>query len=332
MGTNDGTPVATPKERAAAQDGARPPIGDRGAQVRSAPVLGSPELLTAIIDTTPVGVCVTTDDGFFEQVNPAYERLYGYSAAELIGRHFTMVVPQDQRAALTDLHDRFISFGAEMRGEWEVITKDRSRRTILADACRLVGADGRYRKVTFELDITERIQMEADLADANERLAHLAAHDALTGLPNHHRSRELIDQAVEQAERYGRALSAAVIDLDHFKTINDTFGHLVGDDLLIAFARVMRSQLRTVDIAGRIGGEEFLVLMPETPASGARIVLERLRDCCRDQLRTPSGEPLRFSAGLVDFCPPEDADAVIRRADQALYRAKAAGRDRTEVG
>jgi len=74
------------------------------------------------------------------------------------------------------------------------------------------------------------------------------------------------------------------------------------------------------------------VLMPETPASGARIVLERLRDCCRDQLRTPSGEPLRFSAGLVDFCPPEDADALIRRADQALYRAKAAGRDRTEVG
>jgi diguanylate cyclase (GGDEF)-like protein/PAS domain S-box-containing protein len=295
-------------------------------------VIGSEAALHAIVDASPVGVCITTDDGLFEHVNPAYERLCGWSAAELVGRHVSMVVAEGQRAALADRHDQFIARGVDVRGEDQIRTKDRSRRTVVTNAARVVGSDGRYRKVTFVVDVTDRSRLEADLGDAHERLAHLATHDSLTGLPNHRRTRELLDQATEVAERYGRGLAVAVVDLDHFKAINDSFGHLVGDDLLVAFARLLNAQLRAVDGAGRTGGEEFLVLMPETSPEDARIVLERLRDCCRDQIRTPQGHPLRFSAGVVEPLPNELPDAVLRRAELTMVRAKAGGRDRTEVG
>lgn len=295
-------------------------------------MIGTEEALHAVLDASPVGVCITTEDGLFERANPAFERLSGWSAAELVGRHLSMVVAEDQRATLSDRHDQFIARGVDVRGEYQIRTKDRSRRTVVTNAARVVGSDGRYRKVTFVVDVTDRTRLEADLGEAHERLAHLAGRDSLTGLPNHRRTREMLEQATEVAERYGRGLAVGVLDLDHFKAINDGFGHLVGDDLLVAFARLLRAQLRAVDTAGRTGGEEFVVLMPETSPDGARIVLERLRDCCRDQLRTPQGHPLRFSAGVVEPLQHELPDAVLRRAELAMVRAKAGGRDRTEIG
>lgn len=297
------------------------------------------EVLIAVIDATPVGVCVTTEEGIFEHVNPAYERFYGYAADELVGQHFTLVVPPEDRAALRRIHDRFIARGGPIREEWEVVTRDRSRRTVLADACRVLGADGRYRKVTFVVDITERHRMEADLAQANAelaeanlRLAHLAAHDSLTGLPNHRRSHELLVQAVEVAERYERGLSIAVIDLDSFKTVNDTYGHIEGDVVLSTFARLLQGQLRAVDAAGRVGGEEFLVVLPETDPDGACVMLERLRTACWDHLHTPDGTTVQFSAGVAGFVAHDVPEMLLRRADVALYRAKDGGRNRTEIG
>ena len=296
-------------------------------------------VLRAVIDATPVGVCVTTEDGVVEHVNPAYERLYGYSAAELVGQHFTLVVPPENRAELRRLHDRFIARGTAVGEEWEVIGRDRLRRRVLANACRVVGADGRYRKVTFVVDITERHRMEADLAqantelaDANLRLAHMAAHDALTGLPNHRRTHELLVQAVEIAERYHRGLTIALMDLDRFKSINDTFGHVEGDVVLKEFARLLQAELRAVDAAGRVGGEEFLMVLPETDAEGACVVLERLRTACWDHLHTPDGATVQFSAGVAAFAPHDMPELLVQRADVALYRAKEAGRNRTVVG
>lgn len=324
-----GTPGTTPGT--GADTDPRAPDRPR-TSVRNAPVIGSEAALHAVLDASPVGACITTDDGLFEYVNPAYERLSGWSAVELAGRHVSMVVAEDQRAALADRHDQFIARGVDVRGEYQIRTKERARRTVVTNAARVVGSDGRYRKVTFVVDVTDRARMEADLGEAHERLAHLATHDSLTGLPNHRRTRELLEQAVEIAERYGRGLAVAVVDLDQFKQVNDTFGHLVGDDLLVAFARLLRAQLRAVDTAGRTGGEEFVVVMPETSRDGACIVLERLRDCCRDQLRTPQGHPLRFSAGVVEPLAHELPDAVLRRAELTMARAKAGGRDRTEVG
>jgi PAS domain S-box-containing protein len=123
-----------------------------------------------VIEKTPIGICVTDEIGRFEFVNPAFRRIYQYECDELVGRHFTMIVPEADRKLLTDLHDEFLATGGEacMRGEWEVMPRDGRRLTILADAARIFGDDGRPRKVTYVMDITERKRMEGELAEAKE--------------------------------------------------------------------------------------------------------------------------------------------------------------------
>ncbi len=125
-----------------------------------------------LIERTPLGLCITNPNGIFEYVNPAYCRLYGYTTDELVGRHFTVVVPEEHRAALSALHDRFIVGEAELRGEWEVVRKDGQRLHILADAARIQGEDGAPRKVTFVMDITERVNAERLRQDIEAIVRH----------------------------------------------------------------------------------------------------------------------------------------------------------------
>ncbi len=296
-------------------------------------------LLLSVLDVAPVAACVTSADGILEHVNGAYERLFGYAADELVGQHFTVVVPPEGRAQARRAHTRLVTRGGEIRPEWETITKDRRRLQVLADACRIPSEDGGYRAVTYVVDPTERrslraqlAQADAEVAEVNLRLAHMATHDTLTGLANNRRSRELLAQAVEVAERYERGLAVAVVDLDHFARINTTFGHVEGDEALITFARLLEGQLRAVDTAGRIGGEEFLVLLPETTADGARVLLDRVRTACWDHLHTPDGRTVEFSAGAVEFRQHDTPTSIARRAGEALESAKAAGGNRTVVG
>ena len=128
------------------------------------------ERLRRIVENTPVGICITNSEGRFEYVNPQYLRLYQYSRDELIGRHFTVVVPERDRQELTELHDQFFNGEGELRGEWEVVRKDGTTRSILADAAQIIDLDGEQKKVTFVMDITQRKHAEESLRDANERL------------------------------------------------------------------------------------------------------------------------------------------------------------------
>lgn len=289
-------------------------------------------MLQTILDSTPVGVCITTEDGIFEQVNPAYCRLYGYTAEELIGRPFTMIVPPEDTDQLAALHRAFVDDGAEIRGEWPVLLKDGTRKQILADACRVVAPDGRYRKVTFVLDITERKRLESELIRANEILADLARHDPLTNLANHRHTHELLGAAVETAHRHGRDLSVAALDLDHFKRINDRYGHRIGDEVLVGFAALMRAAVRAPDTVGRMGGEEFLMILPDTSVADAVGLLDRIRHTCEAEPVSSARIVVSFSAGLAGFAEGDQAQSLVDRADDALYQAKEQGRGRTVLG
>lgn len=140
--------------------------------------------LHQIINATPIGICITDDAGIFEYVNPAYENIYGYPSAELIGRHFSLVVPEPCRQELSTLHDQFIQGKAEVQGEWTVVGKTGRPFTILSNAARMVGADGRRKKkVTFVTDISQRKQAEEVLKQAkltaeqaNQTNSELMAH------------------------------------------------------------------------------------------------------------------------------------------------------------
>jgi diguanylate cyclase (GGDEF)-like protein len=162
------------------------------------------------------------------------------------------------------------------------------------------------------------------------QLVQLASQDALTGLPNRRRTQELALMALDLAKSTGKPLTLALIDMDHFKDINDRCGHAAGDHVLQEFARAGREALRETDILGRWGGEEFLLLMPETPVELAIASLERLRTLVFGIRLPPTGSDLQvsLSAGLASFDPTvKSFEDFVARADAALYRAKHDGRD-----
>jgi diguanylate cyclase (GGDEF)-like protein len=144
---------------------------------------------------------------------------------------------------------------------------------------------------------------------------------------------ELLVQQVKQAERVGRGFSLCILDLDHFKQINDSFGHGVGDEVLRSFADLARRKLRETDALARWGGEEFLLLMPDTTVDQALLVVQRMRAGLTD-LHVADALPelrLTFSAGLTEFQFDEALETTIERADRLLYQAKSEGRNCTRA-
>ncbi len=167
---------------------------------------------------------------------------------------------------------------------------------------------------------------------ARNQMRELAATDGLTGLYNHRRVRELLREEMRRAERYNRPLSVLMVDVDGFKSFNDAYGHPSGDELLRTVAHLLRSGVRTVDRIGRYGGEEFIIVMPETHKDDAFLLAERLRSAMEQRaFMLVAGEEIHrtVSVGVASY--PEDGlnpQEVISRADEALYRAKNSGRNR----
>jgi diguanylate cyclase (GGDEF)-like protein len=176
---------------------------------------------------------------------------------------------------------------------------------------------------------TQKIALEQALAHIRE----MAARDELTGLPNRRRMMTLLQEHATRHARGGPRFFVCIIDLDHFKSINDTYGHAAGDAVLRAFAAQARVVLRTTDMIGRWGGEEFLLLLQETPPGDPTLGVARLRDSLADLPASPALLDLRvrFSAGFARYEDGEPIDQAIERADRALYAAKSAGRNRSVV-
>ncbi|MBN4050212.1 GGDEF domain-containing protein [Desulfobulbus sp. AH-315-M07] len=167
-----------------------------------------------------------------------------------------------------------------------------------------------------------------ELNDREAELERLSEHDPLTQLFNRRYLMECIDHQIERVKR-GHPLSAVMIDLDHFKNVNDKLGHQSGDEMLIAVAEALRGATRKVDVAARYGGDEFLLLFPDTTADEAGPVVDRvLEGIRRAGRRFGDVEPVTASMGLTEATRDDDAQAVIRRADENAYEAKRAGRDR----
>ena len=174
----------------------------------------------------------------------------------------------------------------------------------------------------------------ARLLDNARRLEQLAAIDSLTGLSNRRHIFELAEREFQRARRYGRPLTAMMLDIDEFKQVNDRYGHATGDEVLRAVAVRCRENLREIDLLGRYGGDEFLVLLLENPVNEARSVAERLRRCIADVPVVTDRQQLSVTislgaATLTADCP--GLPALLNDADAALYAAKKAGKNRAEV-
>ncbi len=168
------------------------------------------------------------------------------------------------------------------------------------------------------------------LTEALGEVQRLATHDDLTGLVNRRYMLARMTQEQSRFRRNANIFCIALLDLDHFKLINDSRGHEGGDEVLCAFARAAASSLRESDLIARWGGEEFLLLLPDTTAEQARATIERLQRAIR-QIPAPRGTTLTFSTGVTEYRVDEELTATVARADHAMYAAKAAGRDRMMI-
>jgi diguanylate cyclase (GGDEF)-like protein/PAS domain S-box-containing protein len=186
---------------------------------------------------------------------------------------------------------------------------------------RIVGRVWSYR------DVTAQKRAEVALREREARLEEMAIRDSLTGVFNRRYVLERLEQEIRRAQRYPSSFAIALIDIDHFKNVNDTYGHLVGDAVLRGFARELATRVRSTDVVGRFGGEEFLVIFLEIGAERSRPILADLR--ARKGSSQPEQPPYTFSAGLAEWkVDGSTAEELLRKADERLYEAKRSGRDR----
>jgi diguanylate cyclase (GGDEF)-like protein len=207
------------------------------------------------------------------------------------------------------------------------------------------GANDFIRKPADETELVARLDagrrvvlLEQSLRDANTQIERLSVTDPLLGIFNRRYLHERLPQEAARSRRYGQSLSVVMSDLDHFKKINDTYGHQAGDAVLQHAVSLARSALRQSDWMARYGGEEFVMVLPETTLLGAYSVAERMRRLCAEtSVEIPETKLVvtaSFGVATIDGVLPsdEDAEAMLRGADKALYESKRAGRNRVTCG
>jgi diguanylate cyclase (GGDEF)-like protein len=208
---------------------------------------------------------------------------------------------------------------------------DGVRKTILNSAVPLRDADGNIEgALVINQDITERRRNEEELKRVHALLELQATTDSLTGISNRLKFNEVLDREIQEALRYNNPLSLIMFDIDHFKAINDTYGHLAGDVVLREVSRVISANIRNVDIFARWGGEEFIVLSPNNEWKSAWQLAEKLRaQIEKFDFSCPC--PVTCSYGVTQFQENDTVDSFIKRVDYALYQAKERGRNRVET-
>jgi diguanylate cyclase (GGDEF)-like protein len=213
-------------------------------------------------------------------------------------------------------------------------TDNESKITALElGACDYVNKAAAPAELAARIAVHLRLKQTHDaLMKKTAELERLCRTDALTGLANRRSLREALDSEVSRATRYGRTVSLAMLDVDHFKRLNDTYGHPAGDHALMSIANVLTRSVRKNDFVGRYGGEEIAVILPETGMHGAGVLTERLRKAIEEEVIDWDGQPMRVTVSIgvasVSKAHGESTDSLMRAADKALYEAKAQGRNR----
>jgi diguanylate cyclase (GGDEF)-like protein/PAS domain S-box-containing protein len=262
-------------------------------------------------------LCTMDMEGRCIEVNGAWQRSLGYSPAEMRGKRMLEFTHPDDHAHATEEAMRVFAGGDSDALDTRVRAKDGSWRWLRTSSVFEPEEQLVYARSS---DVTGRKTNQEEREALIEEVQLLARSDALTGLPNRRALDDQLPREMARALRGGSSLCLAIIDIDHFKTYNDTHGHLAGDRVLRECAGAWDSELRGEDTILRFGGEEFLIVLPDCEPTDAAGIVERLRAA------TPSGQTC--SAGLAQWRPGESVDDLVARADKAMYLAKEAGRDR----
>lgn len=305
-----------------------------------------------IVESTFEGVWVIDASAHTAFANQRVADMLGYTIGEMFGRHlFTFM--DDEGKVLCEEKLRRRKEGVCEQHEFKLLHKHGRPVWVLMSTSPLLDEQGKYAgALAMVNDITERKRAELELERAkaelerrveertlelttlNHKLAEMASHDALTGLLNRRAFDERVAQEVAVATRYGVALSLLLLDVDHFKQINDAGGHAAGDRALQDLTRLLAGHIRYSDVLARWGGEELVVLAPHTPRAGAAVLAERLRAAVessglKNGDRTLGACNLTVSIGIAVLGERTSSPAgLLEIADMAMYAAKREGRNR----
>lgn len=284
----------------------------------------------AIFANAGVGICTLDRDGAIQRVNNRMAMLVGYSDYDLVGMNISEISHEKDRDADRDLNNRLW-----MR---DIPMYVREKRYVRLDSTEVWGRvtttivrddDGNAQYILQVIEnINERKRLEAELL-------RMAKTDALTGVNNRFAFLELCEQEFKRFKRYETPYSVLMLDVDHFKSINDTYGHQAGDKVLRLMAETCVDILRATDIFGRLGGEEFAAVLVETPLGDAYSVAERMRTAIENLAIPWEDAEIRFtvSIGVTDLRPEDHKlESAQHRADTFMYEAKAQGRNRVVKG
>ena len=301
------------------------------------------EMRRVIVHNAPYAIFVLSPQGTVQTVNPAGEQLLGYKAQQLVGRcsiegffdaqqvaerAHLLTMRLGQAVQTLDVLNHVAQASPGLAAEWTLVRQDGSSvlaELLITEMSTEFGSHGGY--LVMAHDVTSR-------REAENQVQHMALHDALTGLPNRNMLQEQLKHSLAAAERGGHVMAMMFLDLDRFKKINDSLGHLLGDAVLVEVARRLRQAMRTSDIVARLGGDEFVVLLPcITAAEDGERVAQKVMEQFAEPLHL-HGHELRVtpSIGLALY-PAHGTDAVtlMRHADLAMYQAKSRGRNRVQV-
>jgi diguanylate cyclase (GGDEF)-like protein/hemerythrin-like metal-binding protein/PAS domain S-box-containing protein len=296
-----------------------------------------------ISDHAPALIWVSDSAGSRGFVNRAWLDYVGLDEDEARDIDWFDFVHPDDRAAYRALVERTIAQPVPAEAEYRLRHGSGAYGWILERILPRIDSGGVFvGLIASATDISAIKQAEALLSQSNleleqevarrtAQLEQLMLTDPLTGIGNRRFLTVRLEDEIVRARRYGRPLTAAFFDIDHFKRVNDTYGHAVGDAVLVRVAASLKAGLRECDVLGRFGGEEFVVLLIETGANEAVALAERLRTAISGLVMPEMAQPITISAGLAELRPEEDSHALLARSDRALYRAKADGRDRCQL-
>jgi len=286
------------------------------------------DLIAMIEETGQVGYWQLHAESDSFDWSPQIYRIHGRrSDGGMVPRRDALAyLHADDRAVIEEHLRAAADAREEFHMDARVVRADGSVRYVKMAGRPLPGRDGTAADVLGVLiDITEFKRTE-------NKLRRLAETDPLTGAVNVRRFESIAQAELRRAARFGKPAALAIIDIDGFKGINDSFGHLVGDEVLRKFVKMMTQTLREVDVVARIGGDEFAILMPETTVAEAAIPLERIAGMSRSLAieREDLTICLTFSSGISAMTPGMDLREILRSADKLLYQAKHAGTGRVE--
>ena len=306
------------------------------------------DLSHSVVEGAPVAMLMTDKDGAILFANPASATLFGYPVEELIGSSIELLVPESLRQQHVHLRSAYATAPTSRQAGRGMSLRCRHKDghfiPVEIGLNHIRCDDGSFRVIATVVDISERKKLERAeslnrvldrivrerteaLLAANRALDHLARHDALTGL---HNRRAFIERLREEYLRMGRTgerYALVFLDIDHFKAINDTYGHRAGDTALTHVASIIQDSSRMTDFAARLGGEEFVVLLPDT-AEDAVVFAEKVRAAiAHSTIPTVGSLTVSVGVAVADLDDPNE-DAVLNAADRAMYRAKMAGRNR----